>query len=73
MKFSWNFAKFCKIQHNFVKMLCFAATLCRSGGGGRGEKGDWEGLVRTALPTLRADADCAYIGFHFYCFPFCHL
>ena len=46
-KFSWNFAKFCKIQNNFVKIscfakflqCCFAATLCR-GGGGRGG-GEW--------------------------------
>ena len=35
------------------------------GGGG--------GPARTALRTLRANAECAYIGFHLYCFPFCHL
>ena len=47
-KFSWNFAKFCgkkkNYNNNFVKVLCFlkfvqccfAATLCRSGGGGWG-------------------------------------
>ena len=29
--------------------------------------------ARTALLTLRANADCAYIGFNLYCFPFCHL
>ena len=29
--------------------------------------------ARTALRTLRANAECAYIGFHLYCFPFCHL
>ena len=31
------------------------------------------GLARTALRTLRANAECAYIGFHLHCFPFCHL
>ena len=75
-KFSSNFAKFHEIQKNFVfrKILqcCFAATLCTVGvkeeeEGGRGESG------RTALRTLRANAECAYIGFHLYCFPFCHL
>ena len=31
-------------------------------------------LARTALrTTLRANAECAHIGFHLYCFPFCHL
>ena len=43
-KFSLNFAKFSAIQINFVKIscfgkfvqCCFAATLCRSGGGGWG-------------------------------------
>ena len=38
------------------------------------EGGEWGGgPARTALRTLRAEADCAYIGLHFYCFPFCHL
>ena len=31
------------------------------------------GLARTALRTLCANAECAYIGFHLYCFPFCYL
>ena len=36
--------------------------------------GEWEGgPARTALRTLRTDADCAYIVFHLYYFPFCHL
>ena len=39
-------------------------------GGGVGGGG---GPARTALRTLRANAECAYIGFHLYCFPFCHL
>ena len=38
-----------------------------------GESGEWGGLACTTLCTLCADADCAYIGFHLYCFPFCHL
>ena len=56
-KFSWNFAKFCKIQNNFVKIscfakflqCCFAATLCR-GGGGRGGGGVGSGGGRHVLP-----------------------
>ena len=71
-KFSWNFAKFREILNNFFKIscftkfvqCCFAAALCRSGGGGggrgSGERGG--GTARTALCTLRADADCAYIA-----------
>ena len=59
-------------RQNFVfreiLQCCFAATLCRSEG--RGGEG---GPARTALRTLRANAECAYIGFHLYCFPFCHL
>ena len=40
---------------------------CKSEG-----RGGW-GPARTALRTLRAKAECAYMGFHLYCFPFCHL
>ena len=58
--FSWNFAK---IQNNFVKILCspkfvqscFAANLCRSGGGG----GEWACAYRLAHP-LRWRRLCLY-------------
>ena len=39
---------------------------------GRGG-GEWGGPARTALRTHRNNAECAYIGFRLYCFPFCHL
>ena len=38
----------------------------RRRGGGSGSGGG--GPARTALRTLQAVADCAYIGFHLYCF-----
>ena len=46
--------------------------------GEKEDEGGWSGgrggaPARTALRTLRANAECAYIGFHLYCFPFCHL
>ena len=71
-KFSFSIISqnFCVII-NFVKIscfakfeqCCFAATLCRSRGGGVGEWGVG-GLACTALRTLPAKADCAYIGVH---------
>ena len=51
------------------KIVLADGSLCsRQQSGGEGG-----GPARTALLTLRANADCAYIGFHLYCFPFCHL
>ena len=43
---------------------------CTVEGGGEWVEG---GPARIPMRTLRANAECAYIGFHLYCFPFCHL
>ena len=57
------------------KIVLADGSLCsrQQSGGGEGGGGVGGGAACTALLTLRANADCAYIGFHLYCFPFCHL
>ena len=44
--------------------------LSRSRVAARGGRG---GPARIAMRTLRANAECAYISFHLYCFRFIHL
>ena len=73
-----EFREVSRISNNFVKILCFAkfaqcclaATLCRR----RRRRGGSVGVpAHTALRTLPANADWAYIGVHLKYFPFCLL